>query len=107
MSTRHASDNSSPAMFMPETATATTWPREKGSNMTFETRNHTTRGLKLRLHVHGPADAPCMLLLHGLFDNGASYAPLANALQRLSGNGWRCIAPDWRGHGDSDRAPEG
>lgn len=75
--------------------------------MIFATRDHTTRGLRLRLHIHGPTAGPCVLLLHGLFDTGASYAPLVTALQRLVRSELRCIAPDWRGHGDSDRASDG
>lgn len=75
--------------------------------MQLETRNHTTRGLALQLHAHGPTNGPCVLLLHGLFDTGASYTPLVAALQRLGCNELRCVAPDWRGHGDSDRATDG
>ncbi len=67
----------------------------------------TIRGLNYRLHTHGPADAPAVLLLHGLLDTGASYAPLAEALTRLGGERLRLIAPDWRGHGDSGAAKEG
>ncbi|MFG2987971.1 alpha/beta fold hydrolase [Streptomyces sp. NPDC048257] len=41
-----------------------------------------------------------LLALHGHLSEGASFAALADAL----GPGWRVIAPDQRGHGDSDRA---
>ncbi|MFD7630080.1 alpha/beta fold hydrolase [Streptomyces sp. NPDC059851] len=43
-----------------------------------------------------------LLALHGHLSEGASFMPLAAAL----GPAWRVIAPDQRGHGDSDRAPE-
>ncbi|WP_411101634.1 alpha/beta fold hydrolase [Streptomyces sp. cmx-4-9] len=43
-----------------------------------------------------------LLALHGGLSEGAHYAGLATAL----GDDWRVIAPDQRGHGDSDRAAE-
>ncbi|MEV7414879.1 alpha/beta hydrolase [Streptomyces sp. NPDC089919] len=43
-----------------------------------------------------------LVALHGHLSEGASFAALAAAL----GPDWRVIAPDQRGHGDSDRAPE-
>ncbi|ROQ33351.1 pimeloyl-ACP methyl ester carboxylesterase [Streptomyces sp. PanSC19] len=43
-----------------------------------------------------------LLALHGHLSEGASFAHLAEAL----GPEWRVIAPDQRGHGDSDRAPD-
>ncbi|HEY1175356.1 MAG TPA: alpha/beta hydrolase [Phytomonospora sp.] len=41
-----------------------------------------------------------LLALHGHLGEGANWAPLAAALD----GEWRVIAPDQRGHGDSDRA---
>lgn len=64
------------------------------------------RGLTYYLHDSGPADAPLMLFLHGLLDTGASFAPLIEAVQH-AGCDYRCVAPDWRGHGDSERAHDG
>ncbi|MCP3760306.1 alpha/beta fold hydrolase [Streptomyces sp. TBY4] len=49
----------------------------------------------------GGAGRP-LLALHGHLSEGASFAALAAAL----GPQWRVIAPDQRGHGDSDRAAE-
>ncbi|MFJ6935174.1 alpha/beta fold hydrolase [Streptomyces sp. NPDC101132] len=49
----------------------------------------------------GGAGRP-LLALHGHLSEGASFTALAAAL----GPGWRVIAPDQRGHGDSDRAPD-
>ncbi|MFF4370581.1 alpha/beta fold hydrolase [Streptomyces sp. NPDC001594] len=43
-----------------------------------------------------------IVALHGHLSEGASFTALAAAL----GPQWRVIAPDQRGHGDSDRAPE-
>ncbi|WP_327433082.1 alpha/beta fold hydrolase [Streptomyces sp. NBC_01236] len=43
-----------------------------------------------------------LVALHGHLSEGASFAALASAL----GPEWRVIAPDQRGHGDSQRAPE-
>lgn len=61
--------------------------------------HHTLRGLDYAWRDTGPTDAPVMVLLHGLMDTAASFAPLVDALgQRLSET-HRFIAPDWRGHG--------
>ncbi|MFJ4315642.1 alpha/beta fold hydrolase [Streptomyces lavendulae] len=43
-----------------------------------------------------------LLALHGGMSEGLAFAGLAEAL----GDEWRVIAPDQRGHGDSDRAPD-
>lgn len=42
-----------------------------------------------------------LLALHGHFSEGVVYSDLAERL----GSEWRVVAPDQRGHGDSDRAP--
>ncbi|WP_030157104.1 alpha/beta fold hydrolase [Streptomyces sp. NRRL S-244] len=43
-----------------------------------------------------------LLALHGGMSEGLAFAGLADAL----GDAWRVIAPDQRGHGDSDRADD-
>ncbi|MGW7103375.1 alpha/beta fold hydrolase [Streptomyces sp. NPDC054838] len=43
-----------------------------------------------------------LLALHGGLSEGMAFTGLADAL----GETWRVIAPDQRGHGDSDRAPD-
>ncbi|KOU18421.1 alpha/beta fold hydrolase [Streptomyces sp. WM6368] len=49
----------------------------------------------------GGAGRP-LLALHGGMSEGAAFTGLAEALRGQ----WRVIAPDQRGHGDSDRAPD-
>jgi pimeloyl-ACP methyl ester carboxylesterase len=51
----------------------------------------------------GGGRAP-VLLLHGYLDLAGSFAEV---IARLGAAGHRVIAPDFRGHGDSDRAPAG
>ncbi|MFF1344298.1 alpha/beta fold hydrolase [Streptomyces sp. NPDC058290] len=43
-----------------------------------------------------------LVALHGHLSEGASFTAMAGALSPE----WRVIAPDQRGHGDSERAPE-
>ncbi|MGW2019986.1 alpha/beta fold hydrolase [Streptomyces sp. NPDC001927] len=50
------------------------------------------------LDFGGPG--PVLIALHGHFNEGADFAPLAERL----GSSWRVIALDQRGHGESDRA---
>lgn len=59
----------------------------------------------LRYHVRrwGPRDAPPLFLLHGILDNSATFALMAEAFAGQR----HLIAPDWRGHGHSDHAPQG
>jgi pimeloyl-ACP methyl ester carboxylesterase len=47
-------------------------------------------------------DGRPLLALHGHLDQGATFTALARELAPE----WRVIAPDQRGHGESDRAPE-
>ncbi|MFD8980664.1 alpha/beta fold hydrolase [Streptomyces sp. NPDC059564] len=59
----------------------------------------TIDGRRLSYLDFGGAGRP-LVALHGHLSEGASFAHLAEAL----GDEWRVIAPDQRGHGDSDRA---
>ncbi|KUJ66982.1 hydrolase [Streptomyces albus subsp. albus] len=61
----------------------------------------TIDGRRLSFLDYGGTGRP-LLVLHGHMSEGASFAHLAAAL----GTEWRVIAPDQRGHGDSDRAEE-
>jgi pimeloyl-ACP methyl ester carboxylesterase len=58
-------------------------------------------GLGLAVHEWGDAQAPPLLLAHGGFDFARTYDRFAPV---LADAGWRVVAWDHRGHGDSDRA---
>lgn len=60
----------------------------------------TANGLHLHCLEWGSADAPAMVLLHGIGDNAHIWDDLAASLR----DRMRIIAPDQRGHGRSDRA---
>ena len=56
-------------------------------------------GLRVGVHAWGPESAPLrVLLLHDLGESGASLASIARP---LAARGHRVVAPDARGHGDS------
>jgi pimeloyl-ACP methyl ester carboxylesterase len=55
-------------------------------------------GLDYHLLEWGPSGAPVVVMVHGFLDLAWAWAPLA---ERLAST-YRVIAPDWRGHGDSD-----
>jgi pimeloyl-ACP methyl ester carboxylesterase len=58
-------------------------------------------GLSYHLLEWGPPDAEhTVLLLHGFLDNAWTWEPVVEA--GLLAPGWRLVAPDLRGHGDSD-----
>lgn len=50
----------------------------------------------------GSPDRPTLLLIHGLGSSSWSYR---NTLSLLGADGYDAIAPDWPGHGDSDKPP--
>lgn len=58
-------------------------------------------GQRFQLHQWGPSDAPPLLMLHGFPEYGGAWAEVAAHLP-----GWRCIAPDQRGYGQSWAPPE-
>jgi pimeloyl-ACP methyl ester carboxylesterase len=61
-------------------------------------------GRRIHISCWGDAEAPVVLLIHGIRDHSRSWDWVANA---LAGN-YRIYAPDLRGHGDSDwAAPNG
>jgi pimeloyl-ACP methyl ester carboxylesterase len=66
-------------------------------------RRFASKRLSLSYAEWGPADAPPLLLIHGGRDHCRSWDWTAAA---LSGR-YRIIAPDLRGHGDSDWAIDG
>jgi pimeloyl-ACP methyl ester carboxylesterase len=58
-------------------------------------------GLRIAVHEWGAPDAPPIVLFHGGFDFSRTFdvfAPL------LAAEGWRAVAWDARGHGDSEHA---
>lgn len=60
------------------------------------------RGLHYHLRCWGDSadTGRTLVMLHGWMDVSASFQFVVDAL----GDGWRIIAPDWRGYGLSDRA---
>lgn len=56
--------------------------------------------LRLAYREAGDPAAPVLLLLHALGESSLSWDPLLDDLAAL---GYRVLAPDARGHGDSDR----
>lgn len=50
----------------------------------------------------GPADGECVVCVHGIAQHGGIFAELG---ERLAERGYRVVAVDLRGHGDSGREP--
>ena len=73
--------------------------REERSVSESESTSHTYFSQRLRLHFldWGNASAPPLLLLHGSRDHAHSWDWVARRLR----NRYHVIAPDFRGHGDS------
>jgi pimeloyl-ACP methyl ester carboxylesterase len=67
--------------------------------------SHTYISQRLRLHYvdWGGREKPPLLLVHGGRDHCRNWDWVAERLR----DDWRVIAPDLRGHGDSDHAPSG
>lgn len=63
-----------------------------------ESRFFKSQGLRLHYSDWGNDDAPLMLLVHGGRDHGRSWDLIARSLQPH----FHVLAPDLRGHGDSD-----
>ena len=63
-----------------------------------------SNGLRLRADVAGPDKGPPILFLHG---GGQTRHAWRRALQILGNKGWRAIAIDSRGHGESEWDPNG
>jgi len=59
-------------------------------------------GLDLVMDIAGPAKGPTVVLLHAGAETREVWFPITPALNEA---GWRTIAPDFRGHGESGRAP--
>jgi len=65
-----------------------------------EARTHQSQGLRLHFTDWGNPSAPPLILIHGSLDHSRSWDQLARALRTR----FHVIAPDLRGHGDSDWA---
>lgn len=67
------------------------------------TKVHQIQGHDITLSVLelGPAQAPCVVMLHGLRDSAWSLLPVASELSKGQ-HGYRVLLPDLRGHGKSD-----
>jgi pimeloyl-ACP methyl ester carboxylesterase len=63
----------------------------------------TVRGLRLHLVDRGDPSSPAIVFLHGITGHARTWDREAEA---LAGH-FRVIALDQRGHGDSERAPDG
>lgn len=61
-------------------------------------------GVSIKADAMGDEDAQPVLLLHG---GGQTRASWRDTVEVLAGQGYRAYAPDARGHGDSDRSPDG
>ena len=61
------------------------------------------RGLRYHIRCWGPETAEPLVLLHGGRDASATFQFMVDGLE----GEWRVLAPDWRGHGKSGRAPHG
>jgi pimeloyl-ACP methyl ester carboxylesterase len=68
-----------------------------------ESRFFQSQGLRLHYSDWGNESAPLMLLVHGGRDHGRSWDVIARSLQPH----FHVVAPDLRGHGDSDWAKGG
>jgi pimeloyl-ACP methyl ester carboxylesterase len=72
-----------------------------GANRPDRTRRVDANGVGLAAYEWGDPAAPPVLCIHGGLDFAATWDLLA---PRLADAGWRVVAWDQRGHGDSDRA---
>ncbi len=65
--------------------------------------HYVSNGLRLHFVEWGRHEAPVLILIHGGYDNSRSWDPVAHAIA----HGFRVIAPDLRGHGESQWSVEG
>ena len=65
-------------------------------------RSIEVRGLKIHYLEWGERTAEPLVLIHGFLDHARSWQPLVAAMEKISSKPTWIIAPDCRGHGDSD-----
>lgn len=92
---------------MQEARRSDTYP-ERGESVTYpgavapdRTARLESNGIELAVHEWGDPAAPPLLLVHGGFDFARTYDAFAPL---LTDAGWRVVAWDQRGHGDSEHA---
>jgi pimeloyl-ACP methyl ester carboxylesterase len=66
-------------------------------------RTYVSQGLKLHYLDWGNEGAPLLMLVHGMKDHARSWDWTARALR----DRWHVVAPDLRGHGDSEWSRDG
>jgi pimeloyl-ACP methyl ester carboxylesterase len=72
-----------------------------GARAPDRTRAVVSHGIRLAVHEWGDAGGAPLVLAHGGFDFGRTFDVFAPMLAEA---GWRVVAWDQRGHGDSERA---
>ncbi len=72
-----------------------------GARAPDRTRDVDAHGVRIAVHEWGDASAPPLMLVHGGFDFARTYSVFAPL---LADAGWRIVAWDQRGHGDSGHA---
>ena len=65
-----------------------------------EARHYQSQGLRLHIADWGNSQAPPLILVHGSLDHSRSWDHVARALR----GSFHVVAPDLRGHGESDWA---
>jgi pimeloyl-ACP methyl ester carboxylesterase len=80
---------------------------ESRRTLASESRYERVHGLRYHVRCWGPPEAPPVLLLHGWMDASASFQFLVDALATALPGDRRFLAPDWRGFGLSEWAPDG
>jgi len=61
------------------------------------------RGLKYAVRIWGADSDPAFMLLHGVRDSSSTFQFFVDSLM----GSWRVVAPDWRGHGQTQSAYQG
>jgi pimeloyl-ACP methyl ester carboxylesterase len=71
---------------------------------TFRRGYEHVRGVRLHYVIGGPENGPCVVLLHGWPQTWYTWR---HVMPRLAEGGYRVIAPDYRGAGQSDKPRDG
>lgn len=58
-------------------------------------------GTPLSYLLAGPADGPCVFFVHGFVSDAQTNWVKGGVVKTLADTGWRVVAPDLRGHGQS------